>query len=217
MSVDLLMGDPILSKTPLATPDDVARVLAVEPTPDPPWAEAALETASSWARKFLRRPDLGTDGELVEKFFHIANNAFVPIEGVPVSVSVVAATGEAPTVLPTDLWEYDGEGIRLFPNPDVWWVNGFAKRAPWAADRGYYRRVEVTSEVDAEIDPIVRDGVAIAAAALITRAPRLAKGLNAERIGDYSYTLTRVETSDPWFEQAKSILRPMRRVPDLVP
>jgi hypothetical protein len=171
----------------------------VQLTPGAPWAEAAIEAASSWARRFLRRPELGVAGTTVEKYFHVSNNGYVPTEGQPTAISVVTVPGESPQPLDDELWEYDGEGVRLFPNPDIWWVD------------------EVTVDQSGDIDPLVRDGVAVAAAALMTRAPRLAKGLNAERIGDYSYTLTRIETSDPWFEQAKSLMRPMRRVPDLVP
>lgn len=201
----------------LCTPDDVARVLAIEPTPDPPWSEKAIETASSWARRYLRRPDIGVSGTTVESSFHVGTNSYVSTEGQPAKVEVVSFPGEDPSELEDDLWEFDGQGIRLFPNPNVWWVNGFKQVGPWSVERKFYQRVDVTVEQPGDIDPTLRDGVAVASAALMTRAPRLAKGLNAERIGDYSYTLTRIETSDPWFEQAKALLRPLRRVPDLVP
>lgn len=203
--------------TPLCTPDDVARVLSISPTPEAPWAEAAIETASSWARRFLRRPELGVSGSVTEEHFHVSVNGYVPSEGPPTSVKVVVVAGEAPQSLPSELWEYDGEGVRLIPNPNIWWVNGFAQYGPWWVDHRFYQRVDVTVNAAGDIDPIVRDGVAVAAASLMTRAPRLAKGLNAERIGDYSYQLKRIETSDPWYEDAKSLLRPLRRIPDLVP
>jgi hypothetical protein len=202
---------------PLCTPDDVARALGIDPTPDAPWAEAAIESASSWVRRFLRRPNLGTTGEAVEKFFHVEASGYVNLEGVPTLVSVVAVPGATPAPLAADLWEYDGEGVRLFSSPEFWLLGGSPQSAPWAVDRDYYERVDVTTVLAASVDPIVRDGVAVAAAALMMRSPRLAKGLAGEKIGDYSYTLARVESSDPWFEQAKSILRPLRRVPDLVP
>jgi len=203
-----------MATIPLCTPDDVARVLGISPTPASPWAEKGIETATSWARRTLRRPNLGITGEATEKFYHVELDGYVNLEGVPTVVSVATAPGGLVSPLSTDLWEYDGEGVRLFVSQNLWLGS---HQSPWAVHQDFYERVEVTTVLAATVDPLVRDGVAVAAAALMTRGPRLAKGLAGEKIGDYSYTLQKMEHSDPWFQEAKSLLRSTRKIPDLVP
>lgn len=192
--------------------DDVARLLRISISgSQEPDVLAALETAESWARTYLRQPDLGGDGAIAS-FYDVSNDGWMPVSAAPLSVSVVDFAGAAARELADDMWTYEGAGVRLRP------TDTFVD--PRFADEAFprtYVRVDIATGPDEAIDPVIRDGVALAAGALWTRSPRLTKGLTGENIGDYSYTVAQLEDGDPFFAQARSMLRPLRSQESLVP
>lgn len=205
----------------ICTPDDVAEVLGLESTPDAPWAERKIESAISWAKTFLGMPDLGESTTTFTVREDVRCDAYIRCPGEPTKVSVLWAPGDEPEVLAEDAWTFDGFGVRLRPagefgvvgrNVDPR-VSSVPQSMPW-----YYVRVTVESAVEEEVDPLIREGVAIAAAALLVRGPREAKGLSSERIGDYSYSVKSPQPgADPFFAEAKSLLRPFRVSGPLTP
>lgn len=202
----------------LATPDDVANALQLASTPEAPWAEFELEVATEWAKDYLHRPDLDAskDATTVFSATDVPWDGFVRAPETVTKVEVVYEPGGASEELGTDTWTYDGDGVRLRPvNFGAWgtdprYVSTMSQAEPLPR---YYVRVDVTSKASGEVDPRVKLGVAIAAGAIITRTPRLVRGLKSENIGDYSYTvIDPMLNGDPFYEQAKAMLRPLRNV-----
>lgn len=196
---------------PLATRDDVARVLRLKngiPEDQEANVDAALEVAEDWAKRYLKSPGLGEDGSHTTTKSDVPVDGYITVPGPPVSVSVVYYAGAPAQLLGTSSWTYDGRGVRLRMGWDAEWYD------PRYGDLGFFRRafaeVQVVSNVPGTISPTVRDGVAYAAAALWTRGPRAAKGMKSENIGDYGYTLMEMSDGDPFYGQAKAMLRPLR-------
>lgn len=179
----------------------------------------ALETALAWARIFLGLPNLGVPDANVSKHWYVALDSEVPALGVVTSVSVVDSPGAQPRLLAASDWTHDGYRVRLRPGGAGWGDPRYADdvAVPSGKTRRVLTRVDVTTEEAESVNPLIRDGVALAAAAVFTRSPRLGKGLQGESLGDYSYTVAQVLAGDPFFEQAKSIMRPLKKRGALVP
>lgn len=209
---------------PLAESADVARAMRIEPTPDEPWAEKELETAESWARRYLRAPELGITEDVITTVDDVRCDGYIRVSGEPEAVFVTWGPGASEEEVATSAWDWDGLGVRLRPEGKFGpWIVAPAydprfesgpHTMPW-----YYIRVRIESKTGNTIDPVIRDAVALAAAAIITRGPSAAKGLTSERIGDYSYSKKNnaQANGDPFFEEAKSMLRPLRRTGPLTP
>lgn len=195
----------------LATRDDVARVLRLKDgiaADQEENVDAALEVAEDWAKRYLKSPGLGGSSPYTTKKSDVPVDGYITVPGTPTSVSVVYYAGAPAQLLSTSSWTYDGRGVRLRRGFDAEWYD------PRYGDVGYFRRafteVQVTSTLPGSVSPTVRDAVAYAAAALWTRGPRVGKGLKGENIGDYGYTLMDVSDGDPFYGQAKAMLRPLR-------
>lgn len=196
---------------PLATQDDVARVLRLKngiPADQEDNVDAALEVAESWAKRYLKIPGLGAAGSVITSKSDVPVDGYIPVPAEPDSVSVRYYAGAQLQLLGPESWTYDGSGVRLRMGWSADWYD------PRYSDNGAFRRafteVVVSSSVPGEVDPVVRDGVAYAAAALWTRGPRVAKGFKSEGIGDYNYSLMDMPDGDPYFGQARGLLRPLR-------
>jgi hypothetical protein len=204
----------------LATADDVARVLQLDPESiDENAVSAALAVATSWVRRYLKSPNLGVIGETTESFFDVREGGDFAATGEVTSVSVVDWAGGTARLLGPSEWTHDGYRVRLRPDYAVTWGDGGWEEvsAERVGGRSYVR-VDVTSTQDGDVDPVIREATALAAAALFTRGPRLGKGLQSESIGDYSYTVSQLgEEDDPFFREAKTLLRPLIRRQSLVP
>lgn len=199
----------------LATTADVARILrSTIPSDQVSNVEAALEVATAWAKRYLGRPYEAAGGvDVLTSETDVPANGYIVVPGEPVSVGVVWYPGAAVEYLTASNWTYDGAGVRLRMTDDEW----YDPRYSTTRLGRILTRVDIVSASPGTVDPVIRDGVAYAAAALWTRGPRLGKGFKGEQIGDYSYTLLESSSGDPFFEQAKTLLRPLRTQGPLVP
>lgn len=216
--VDFKVGDPFTQEE-VCTPDDVAEVLELDETPAAPWAERQIAAALRWAQNYLGMPWLGNGAEEVQtKVDDVRCDAFVKCPETVVKVEVLWAPDGSYEEISANGWDYDTNGIRLRPGSSFgFWGNEQPADPRYSASpRGlpwYYTQVRVTSTVAEEIDPLIKEGVALAAASLLIRRNRAAKGLQSESIGDYSYSLRSPsvsESTDTFFGEAKSLLRPLR-------
>ena len=208
----LLVGSVELAHSALLCDlDDVAGVLQVERSTLPGTTERSIEVASSWARRFLRSPNLGVGESVTVSAWDVRDDGYVGTEGVPTKVEVRrAAGGDLDELEEGAEWTYDGRGVRLRPFRNLG-ADHDPRYGPGRFSRTH-AEVRVTEEVgDVDsLDPLVREGVAHAAAAMISRGPRAAKGLDSERIGDYAYARgrpSREAQESPFFDTAKSLLR----------
>lgn len=194
--------------SPLAEESDVARVLQVPEASLPGGTDVAIELASSWARRVLRSPNLGIEGSVTRSFWDRRDDAFLPTEGVPTKVAVRRAPGgDLEELEEGDEWTYDGRGVRL--RPFHYRLADHDPRYGEPVLPRVYVEVQVTYSVSKEVDILVTEAVAHAAAALVTRSPQAAKGLSSETIGDYSYNRGRMDEvkGSPFFRTAVTILR----------
>lgn len=215
-------GDPVLfdQTALLATIEDVERVLQITiPASRRADVQAALRTAQAWALDHIGDVDYLESGEVQVTHYDVPEDGSVPALGAVTGVSYVTSAGGDPVDLPETGWTFDGERVRLRPDLSFNPFGLVASSDSALATRlpGIYTSVTVTSTRDGAVDPRVRDAVAHAAAALWTRGPRLAKGLSGEGIGDYSYTVAQLLNGDPFFEQAKVLLRGLLNISPLVP
>jgi hypothetical protein len=199
---------------PLATSADVLRVLRLDSVSaaDSTRIDKALETAESWAKRYLKWPSLGQTGTVTDTFYHV-NNVPVPPDATLLSVSILRYPGATPEVVPVANYELGNGRLELLSENFLW--PGLPEDELREAQRSPYS-LTITYTAGT-VDPVIRDGVALAAASLWYRSPRLGKGLQGESIGDYSYSVAALQNGDPFYEQAKSMLRPLRRHGDLVP
>lgn len=216
-----LTPPPVAPTVPLTDAAAVARVLQVTEASLPDATTWYIEVASSWARRFLRQPNLGVAGSATQSFFDQRSDAYIPLEGVPTEVKVRRAMGGPlePLTAGTE-WDFEGDGVRLHP-PAVLAQEEYDPRyyaEPYGQYQRIYQEVQVTMTLSEEVDPLVVEGVAQAAAAIISRSPREAKGLFSESIGDYSYSsgfgqrgLENVMETSPFFSTAKAFLRMVPR------
>jgi len=180
-----------------------------------------LEVASEWARQFLGQPKLGIAGEDTLKFFERRSDAFLSLEGTPTEVKIKRAPGgELEAITEGTEWTAQDGGVRLRPplflNELEYDPRYYA--TPNVAFQRIYPEVQVTRETSETVNQLVVEGVAQAAAAILTRAPREAKGLYSETIGDYSYSsgfgrrgLEGVVETSPYFSTAKAFLKMVPR------
>lgn len=213
-------SDPFLADSLLCSPDDVERALGGATLPDDQLY--TIEVASLWAKDYLGMPELGETKDIVTSESDVRCDGFIYAPPLVKKVEVISVDGTR-ELLSSDAWTYDENGVRLRPFPlDAWYVDP-RYTAPSSVEGGgrfpwWYTRVDVTSEAPkTPLDPRIRLGVALAAGAIVTRSPRLTRGLSGESIGDYSYTLASLLRGDPFFEQAKTVLHPLcRRGPSVV-
>lgn len=199
-----------MSLEPLCEPKDVSAALGGATLPEDQ-VTMAIAVASEWLRTELGKPELGQSGTVVTTEQDVRCDAFVRAPATVSKVEALRVAGGTAEELSGSSWTYDGDGVRLRP----------AESGPWGADPRYtaadeenslpwwYVSVTVTSTVSATIDPRIRMACAVAAGALVTRLPRVTRGVRGENIGDYSYTLEQIQHEDPFFEQARSLARPL--------
>lgn len=216
-SANVFNSDPIeFDDRPSALADvtDVLRVLRIDSVSDDDEERinAALQTASEWAKRYLRAPHLGESGSVTESFF---GDTVVPYEGTITSVVGIPYPGSEEVEIPSDQYQANGTHLRILAANWVWPGLPADERNVSARLRDW--EIQVTTTREAPISATERDGIALAAAALWYRSPRLGKGLTGETIGGYSYTVAQLQSGDPYYEQAKSLLRPLIRRTDLVP
>lgn len=213
----------------LADVSDVVRVLNLsEPTPEQKAKiEHAIQTAEDWAKRYLKWPTLGEvaeeEGEYVtETFYDISPGGFLPAYGRAIhSVKVYDYSDSSARTLESKDWYPIAGGINLRPFGTAYWDTEWAVTRDPRYAPGHpssYFRVDIEYE-KSELSPVIRDGVAIAAASIYTRSERLGRGIKSESLGDYSYQLAGDGKAggDPWYEEARSFLRPLRRRGSLVP
>lgn len=187
----------------LATPEDVGRMLR---SPVPAESEddvvRALEVAESWVRRYLKQPNLGFGDTATVSFSDVNDGGYILVNGDVQSVSVVDWAGAQPRLLSSSQWTADETGIRLRTYEGAWYDPRYSDtRLP-----ARHVRVDIVTLQSAEIDPRIRDAVALAAGALWTRGPRVVKGLASESVGDYHYTTSSWHVHDSFFAQAESLL-----------
>ncbi len=207
---DTFVGDPVRFGGGLVSVDDVLAVLHLSEVSAEQAGRitTAIEVAEDWARRYLRQPNLGLSGVgVIDSYW---GQTYIPYSGALTELRVTPFPGAAPTVIPTNAYEASNGFIRVH-TADWVWPGLPADEHTWP---GNYR-IDVVTSQDGSLDPVIRQGIATAAAAVWQRGPRTAKGLQSESLGDYSYTLASGSsgsgTGSPYFAEAKDLLRPRRR------
>ena len=177
----------------LASVDDVKRALGHQVAADGDLARY-LETADSYVRPLLQAYDVS--GAQVARFYNVRGNESVrlPLKRAAVpAVRVHELADSAAQVLgPSDYYVTDDSVVLTL---------GTAEN----------QRVEVDwSGAGIAVPAAVRDAVALTAAALYRRFPKLSSGMRSERIGSYSYTLNDEDVESVMPPMARDLIRPYR-------
>lgn len=205
-------SDPFAADSLLCSPADVERALGGATLPDDQLY--SIEVASAWVKEYLGMPELGKSGKVTVSESDVRCDGFVFAPSGVEKVEVVWEADGAAEELPDDAWTYDQDGVRLRPYLLDRGYTEYPYAAPSSTEEGFpwwYVRVDVTSTAPTTVDPRISFGTALAAGAIVTRSPRLTRGLSGENIGDYSYTLASLLHGNSFFEQAMMVLRPLRR------
>lgn len=200
---------------------DVTRMLGLEsPTPAETAAiNKAIESAKSWAKKYLRYDYESSAAAGTEAFYDVTEDGSVPIpvKGALVTKVTVFITPQDPgTDLDEDQFTWTNTEVRLRPTLHSLGYEGeTVRRQPRTLTK-----IVVTYDASGLSIPAgIRDGVALAAAAIFARSGRVSQGYGGENIGDYSYSIGGGSGSaehHPLYQEAKWVLRPYRRAPRLV-
>lgn len=178
--------------------------------------ERAIESAKSWAKRYLRYDYENLTETGTETFYDVNEDGAIPtpVEGATIlSVTVFRAPGSSGEELSNTSYAWNDRQILLWP------IQVYSPFEGATATRifGTYRKVVVEYDSsDVGIPPGIRDGVALAAAAIWLRSPKLAGGLSSESIGDYSYSLAKAAGEHPMFGEAKALLHSFRRQTQMV-
>lgn len=172
----------------LATVADVKRVLRLADDAEPRDTQLAeaLAAIEAWAEPRLQNFDSGAS---TESFYDIAEDATLAIPpGVTVSQVSVGMTVDEELVLDDIDWEYDSAAGRLMLRPNMHVVpfeNVDATRF-----RRDWQHVRIDYTNSAGVPANVRDAIALLAAGYWRTGPQILADLNAEKIGDYSYSVS---------------------------
>lgn len=177
----------------LASVDDVKRALG-HPVADDEALSHYLETADSYVRPLLQSYDVS--GVQSEWYYNVRGTESVrlPLRRAAVpTVRVYELHDSAPRVLgPSEYYVTDDRVVLVLGSDEL-------------------EKVEVQwSSAGIAVPAAVRDAVALTAAALYRRFPKLSSGMRSERIGSYSYTLNDKDVERVMPPMARDLIRPYR-------
>lgn len=217
--------DPVyhgIAPTTLATVGDVKRLMRLGNITAEQEAQMqeALEAVDSFLRPYLQ--DFGdASGTVIEHHVAPGSPIDLPVNGAAVAaVRTYLTPGASAITLTSALYQVSNTHLLLEPlklSTEIWPYTYGADFTNGVPGDITLARVEFDWTAVADIPKAVRDGVALTAAVHWRQSQSYASGILSERIGDYSYTISRngggrTNAFDQFVPaSARALLRPFRR------